>query len=293
MAHPVERELIKTTAYKTRTKFSDRQDYLGSILNAVMKLTDDDFENLSDEAAEWANAAVHAKNSKEDIPDFDEVTADEEGSEPEDDAEDDSEEADDEADDETEEEDEVDGDDVSDDSEPATASDDTASGDDAGDPEDDEVELDDEGAEEEPDEDEADEPEPKAKPAAKKAGKKPAHKMKVPPKEKPVKPKLHNRNPRAHEDEDVIMDKWGCMEGSKNSRALALFEKGATSKEVKDSLGGTYYNILKKMEQDGHTLEKEGSLIRVVHKDEKAKKAATKPAAKAAPAKPVPKKGKK
>ena len=85
MAHPIESELIKITGYKTRTKFSDRQDYLGSILNAVMKLTDDDFENLTDGAAEWANAAVHAKNTKEDIPDFDEAVATDDEPEDEDD----------------------------------------------------------------------------------------------------------------------------------------------------------------------------------------------------------------
>jgi hypothetical protein len=50
--------------------------------------------------------------------------------------------------------------------------------------------------------------------------------------------------------------------------ALALFEKGATVREVKDKIGGTYYNILGKMQQRGHKLEKEGHVIKLTHRDE-------------------------
>src|SRR5271168_429088 len=72
--HTVEKELIEATGYKPARKFANRQDYLGSILNAVLKLSNDDFDSLSDEAATWANSAVEAKNSKaEELPDFDEV----------------------------------------------------------------------------------------------------------------------------------------------------------------------------------------------------------------------------
>lgn len=274
MAHPIESELIKITGYKTRTKFSDRQDYLGSILNAVMKLTDDDFENLTDGAAEWANAAVHAKNTKEDIPDFDEAVATDGESEDDDD---------DATDDEAEAEDEPDSDDDAGDGDVPDSAPDSADDDDTdGDVEDDE-EVDDEVDDEVEDDEPEPEPEPKPK---KKVAAAPVHKMKVPPpepkRERVTKKKLHNRNPRAHEDEDVVLDKWGCMEGSKNSRALAMFEKGATAKEIKDSLGGTYYNILKKMVQDGHTVEKEGAVIKLIHQSEKGKKpVAAKPVAKA------------
>lgn len=266
--HAVEQELIQITMYKVRTKFADRQDYLGSILNATMKLTDDDFNNLSDEAAEWANAAVHAKNNKEDIPDFDEVTPDGVA-----DPDDEPEEDDDAPDEEAEGEDGGDDDDDTggnDDSDSASSSDDD--GDDDGDVEDDEADAeDDEGDEAESDEDEPDEePEPEPKPAPKKAVKKHKHKMKVPLREsKPPKPKLHNRDPRAYKQEDVVLDKWGCMEGSKNSRAMAMFEKGASAKEVKQKLGGTYYNMLKKIVQDGHDIGKEGNIIKIVHKDDK------------------------
>lgn len=270
--HAIEKELIKVTAYKARTKFSDRQDYLSSILNAVLKLTDDDFNDLSDDAAGWCNAAVEAKNSKQDeLPDFDEVAPDDSEEDEGDDAAD-------------EEGDEADGDDdgdtVAGDAGDGDSDADTTAVDDASDDE----------AEEEPDpsddEDEPEDDEPEAKPSAKKGAAKPAKvskpvdkapvkKFTPPPKPKPPKPFV--KKVKVPDEEDVIMDKWGCMEGSKNSQALTLFEKGATTKEVKDAIGGTYYNILKKMVLDGHTMEKEGALIKLMHKDAK-KAVAAKPA---------------
>jgi hypothetical protein len=49
-------------------------------MNSVAKLSDDDFDNLSDEAATWANAAIDVINAKKgDIPDFDEVELEAEG----------------------------------------------------------------------------------------------------------------------------------------------------------------------------------------------------------------------
>lgn len=251
MAHAIERELIKVTNYKARNKFDDRQDYLSSILNAVMKLSDDDFDNLSDNAATWANSAVEAHNSKQDIPDFDEVEAAEDDAPDDDDAE----EADDDADEEAEDQDEDDGDDDGADDDHDDSSTDPADDDD------------DDGSDE-------DEPEKAPKPAKAKAAKSPK-KAAAAPKAKPVKV----ARPKPASD-DVVLDKWGCMEGSKNSQALAMFEKGATAKEVKDEIGGTYYNIMKKMVENGHTLEKDGAIIKIIHKDEKGKKSPAKAAAK-------------
>lgn len=203
--HTVERELIEATGYKPARKFANRQDYLGSILNAVLKLSNDAFDALTDEAATWANAAVEAKNSKaEELPDFDEVVDD-------------------------------DGDTAPADIEAETEVEDMA-------------------------EAEADaEVQPKARKASK------------------SKPKAETVRPEHEADlVDVKMDKWGAMEGSKNAIALGMFEKGATSKEVKDALGGTYYNILKRMAAKGHKIEKEGSLIKLTHSDDLGKKVAKK-----------------
>lgn len=223
--HAIESELITATGYKAQRKFSNRQDYLGSILNAVIKLSNDDFDNLTDDAANWANAAIEAKNAKSEIlPDFDELGEGDEN-----------------------------GDDTSDNVEGDVSSD---SGDDL---------LQDEIIES-PDGILYEEPE-LVEPPKKKA--------KVPAKKGP--PKSEGVTPI---DEEVILDKWGCMEGSKNSQALAMFEKGATTKEVKAEIGGTYYNILGKLVLKGHRLEKEGSLIRLVHRDEMAKRAGAKPVSK-------------
>jgi len=195
--HDIERELVEATGYEVKRKFANRQDYLGSILNAVLKLSNEDFDELTDEAAAWANAAVEAKNARsQELPDFDEV-----------------------------EPDDGEGDDAADDES------DSAGG--------------------EPDGTDID---PEAQPEAVEVA---PTKAKKAPKPKKTEPEL--------DEEDVVLDKWGSMEGSKNSQALAMFEKGATTKEVKDAIGGTYYNILKKAVEKGHKLEKEGSLLKLTH----------------------------
>jgi hypothetical protein len=216
MTHEVERELIKLTKYKVKRKFDNRQDYLGSILNAVDKYLGEDeekFAELSDEAQDWVNAASEAFNNKEpELPDFDEVQASEA----------------DEADEEQ---------DNDDDSEP-----------------DSDDEEDTENGEEMPVAVEAaldDEPEPE-----------PLKKLpsRVTPK---IKKEALIRHGVIKPVAEVPVDKWGCSLGSKNSKALAMFEKGATSKEVKEVLGGTFYNILAKVQKEGHKVEKEGHLVKL------------------------------
>jgi hypothetical protein len=234
--HAIEREIIEVTEIKLRKKFDNRQDYLGSLLEAANKLDDDDFESLTQEAADWYNAAVQAFNVKKDIPDFDETSGG-----PEDD-----EEAEEEADEEAE-------------------------GDEA-DSDDDEVEAAEDAAPEENAEEAADDSGDEPKPVAPKA---PAKKVAKAKEKAPPKKTITKATPKAApkkaakpaDDEEVVLDKWGCMEGSKNSQALAMFEKGATAAEVKDAIGGTYYNVLKKMVKDGHKMDKEGHIIKLTHKD--------------------------
>src|SRR5882724_547898 len=220
--HDIERELIEATGYKARQKYANRQDYLKSILNAVAKLTDDDFDALTDDTALWVNAAVEAHNSKnEEIVDFDELDSIEE-SEFESETEDEAYEAD----------------------EPPL------------------VKI----LKEKP-------KTLKAKNKAKMTGRLARQVPRPEPKKpKPAPAKFHP----LHSDEDVILDKWGCMEGSKNSQALALFEQGATASEVKRELGGTYYNILGRCVANGHKMEKEGHIIKLTHKSELGKKAPVK-----------------
>ena len=250
--HDIELELIEATGYKARQKYANRQDYLKSILNAVAKLTDDDFDALTDETALWVNAAVEAHNSKhEEIVDFGELdpTA---GDESEDDVEG------------IEDEPELD------------------HGAETGEVLEDEDELPhDENTDAEVKEVEVEEP-----PLVKILKEKPKPRIqknqrfaKQVPRPEPKKPKPAPKKVHPlHSDEDVVLDKWGCMEGSKNSQALILFEKGATAAEVKRKMGGTYYNILARCVANGHKMEKEGHIIKLTHKAELGKK----PTAKAA-----------
>lgn len=65
----IEKELLKATNFKKKT-FKNRQDYLAAIVRAVNGLENDDFDQLSNEAADWFNQAVRALNSKNELPDF-------------------------------------------------------------------------------------------------------------------------------------------------------------------------------------------------------------------------------
>jgi hypothetical protein len=252
--HAVEREILEITRYKIQRKFSGRQDYLKSIFNAVQKLKNDEFDELTDEAALWANACVESYNRDKDaeLPDFNEV-----GDEDEDDTSenqeygpDDESNGQDEAED-LSESDDNEGDNQGSDDEPEMDSEDEAEVDEAG--------VQTSGLEEEDDEPEEVVPPKKVKKVKK---------VKEVKQKKPTKPAHH----REDDDSDVELDKWGSMVGSKNSRALAMFEKGATAGEVKDQVGGTYYNILKKMTSHGHKVEKDGAVITLIHMTEKRSK---------------------
>lgn len=63
------------------------------------------------------------------------------------------------------------------------------------------------------------------------------------------------------------VDKWGFAIGSKSSAAASMFEQGARMKDVKASVGGTYYTILRSLIQRGHKVENEAnSLIRITYR---------------------------
>jgi hypothetical protein len=54
------------------------------------------------------------------------------------------------------------------------------------------------------------------------------------------------------------LDKFGIAIGTKSSKVAAMFENGATMKEVKDTIGDTFYNLLVRLENQGHKIERSG-----------------------------------
>jgi len=66
-------------------------------------------------------------------------------------------------------------------------------------------------------------------------------------------------------------DRFGLVVGSKVAKAVALFAggKGATMRQVIDSTGGPQNNVLKKLADAGHQVERfGGNVIKVTHKDD-------------------------
>lgn len=128
----------------------------------------------------------------------------------------------------------------------------------------------------EPAEDEAeDEAEPEEKPAEK-----PEKKAKVIAVRAKKPPKVRVDTSR-YDNITGEKDRFGVVEGTKTSDAVKMYERGTTAKEIMETLGGRFYNILTRMTNEGHRVEKlEGGRWKLTHKDdltaEKPKKVAKK-----------------
>lgn len=91
----------------------------------------------------------------------------------------------------------------------------------------------------------------------------------VPEREK----KPSERNQPDYSKLDGSRDRYGLVIGTKTHMAVQMYEKGCTTKEIHDELGGRFYNILKKMVNDGHNVfkDEETKVWKLTHKDDYAK----------------------
>lgn len=241
----VEKELVEASGFKPKKQYKERQDYLTALARAVDVLDDDAIDGLSNEAQAWYGNACDAVNEEAEIPDFDEEEV------------------------------------AEDDSEAEEASDDTSEDDDAAEESEEDDELDPTDENDTDDSDNAeDEPEEKPKAKVKAKAKEKA------PKEKPAKKAVEKEKPKAKEKEKAKegprrkvppvdpdkfdIDEFEVVVGSKNHEAVKMLQKGCRMSDITKEIGGTYYNLLKRLVKDGHTLEKEGNgVLRLIHKDGK------------------------
>ena len=84
------------------------------------------------------------------------------------------------------------------------------------------------------------------------------------------KPKVSERNQPDYTKLTGETDRYGVAIGTRTHMAVQMYEKGCTAKEIMDELGGRFYNILKKLAQDGHHFEKneEFKTWKLTHKDD-------------------------
>jgi len=230
MSAAVEKEVSAITKLKV-TQYDDRQDFLAAVARALDKVKEDIYDNLSEEAYQWHKAAADALVAKEELPDFD-------GSLP------------------------SEAEEAEDAPEPADDDDSTDSADDDGDNADDDPEND-EGESEET------EPAPKSKgkgkPAKPKTETTPAKPAK---KTKPEKVKGPRKSDVDYTKLTGELDRYGITKGTKTAQAIEMYEKGATSKEINEKLEGRYYNILTKLQAEGHLVEKKDGAFKLTHKDD-------------------------
>lgn len=228
----IEREAIAVTGVQP-DKFKERSDYLLAMMKGIEKLDADAYDNASDALVAWYEANAK-KKKKTDYEDFPGAEAAEEAA---DDAEGTAEEALD-----------------------AVL----------------EGEVGDGNQEPEPKAEEK----PKGKGKTTKApakGKEKSEAKKAEPAPEPAKAPAKDKKADAARYDKVDAgqrDRFGIIKGTKTSEAVALYAQsgGATVKEVTEALGGRHYNILKKLEGQGHRVEKlDGGKWKVIHKDDVAK----------------------
>ena len=51
----IEQNILEITEFKPKRKYRSRQDYLAALARSVDKLADDEFDELEENSAEWAN----------------------------------------------------------------------------------------------------------------------------------------------------------------------------------------------------------------------------------------------
>lgn len=119
---------------------------------------------------------------------------------------------------------------------------------------------------------------------------KPAPKPKKAKKEKPEKvsakaPKKGREPPKKlpHppitllKETGVVFDEFGVAKGTKNAAAVEMLQKGCRMNDITETLGGTYYNLLRRLVREGHHLEKSGNgVLTLIHKDGEVKSAKSK-----------------
>ena len=255
--------------------YKDRQDFLVALLKVLLKLDDKPYDKLCDKderIGDWLTKATTSFNNRKEVADFPDVNDDEDEEvedEDEDEEEDDEEgEADEEAEDDTDVDEDVP------DSKAPPADDDEGDGD-----EDEEA-----AAAEEAEAEAANEAEEAAIEAKKSRSKKVHHPLtdekpkvakvaKAAPKKLPPAPKIDKIklseevskhfsqvkgkiDTTRYDNMTGEKDRYGVIDGSKTHDAVMMYEKGATSKEIENKLGGRYYNILHTLEQRGHRVEK-------------------------------------
>lgn len=278
--HKIEQEILDVTGFNGK-KYKKRQDYLAALVQEADDIDSEAFDDMSDEATDWINAGTEALRKKREIPEFEtakeETDEEEEAGEADDDAPVDEAEADDTGSADPAEEPEVEEDEEEAESTEATNGNNGTQSDEP------DQEVDDEqaghresAAEVEPDEDAEATPTPKKRGRPKGSTNKQAKNAGSPapgPDEAPSAKVKKAKRKSPMDYATAPKDRYGVAIGTDTHKAVLMYEKGTTSRELKEKLGGRYYNILTKLAENGHLVEKlPDGVFKVTHKDDRGKK---------------------
>lgn len=239
--------IVETSGVKVNeAKFKDRQDYLAALIQATKKISDKEFEGLTSKTQNWINDGVNALKDKEEIPELPDAEvekpargrgraakAEEEDEKP-----------------------------ARGRGRPAKAK-----------------------AEEEDEkpargrgrpakakaEEEAEDEKPtrgRGRPAAKAKGKAKDEAEDEKPARGRGRPAAKAKGKSNGKDESQGVDRYGIRIGSSRHTAIQMLEEGAPMAAIRKETGTNHYNLLQKLEQEGHTVEHLEGVIKLTHKDD-------------------------
>lgn len=94
----------------------------------------------------------------------------------------------------------------------------------------------------------------------------------IPGKSKKWGVKINTRIPTPYDYLSGERDRYGIIVGTKTHDAVLMYERGTSARELLKALGGRHYNILGRLQRDGHKVVRLANhRFRVTHRDDVAK----------------------
>lgn len=85
-------------------------------------------------------------------------------------------------------------------------------------------------------------------------------------------PKKQEHPPITPPADEIGLNDFGVIIGSKNAAAVAMLTRGCRMADVTETIGGTYYNLLRRLVKQGHAVESGANgMLKLVHKSKSVK----------------------
>lgn len=81
-----------------------------------------------------------------------------------------------------------------------------------------------------------------------------------------------SKTPTEYDNLSGAKNRFGVVEGTRSAEVVKLLTEGTTMAAINEKVGGRYYNLIKRLVEDGHMVEKhDGNVWKLIHKDDVSK----------------------